>query len=46
MRRQTFFTVLNSILTCVVVWIVVEWFLIMFCYQKGWLLPWIITSVK
>jgi hypothetical protein len=26
--------------------IVVDWFLIMFCYQKGWLLPWIITSVK
>ena len=36
-------TVLNTILTCAVLWIVVEWFLIMFCYQKGWLLPWLVS---
>ena len=46
MRKETFYTVLNTILTMILVWVAVEWFLITFCYQKGWLLQWIITNVK
>lgn len=46
MSKQTLFTVLSSIFTCVLVLIVIDWFLIMFCYQKGWILPWMITNLK